>query len=120
MTAHDRCNRPALLTYSGGMHIEYAPGCENFRPGMQRAALLQTYPNPVDGSVTVVVPALENESMARSSAHAVLYNHQGQAVRQASGAAGLNIGTADLPAGLYNLVVEQEGKVLRKHIEVKH
>ena len=50
---------------------------------------------------------------------AVLYGAQGREVRRAR-AGESQLPTADLPSGLYYLVVEQNGRLTRSQIRVQH
>lgn len=66
------------------------------------------YPNPV--AETLLLP--------QGVEQATLLNSQGQTVLQAEEARKLDV--RNLPAGLYNLRMQQKGNIINQHIEVKH
>ena len=75
------------------------------------------YPNPADAMLNLAAP--EGPAATAGPRTAVLYNAQGLEVcRTRNGASQLP--TADLPEGLYYLLVEQRGHVTRSQIQVKH
>lgn len=84
-----------------------------------RAAAPAAYPNPADAVLHLAAP--ETEAAGTPAARtAVLYNAQGREVRRSSARQATELPTADLPAGLYYLVVEQPGRLSRSQIRVQH
>ncbi|MBO2010884.1 T9SS type A sorting domain-containing protein [Hymenobacter negativus] len=79
-------------------------GCANREANTPGAA----YPNP----------ASESLAMPQGASNATLLNSQGKVVAQPDATGTLNV--QHLPAGLYNLRMEQDGKMVNQHIEVKH
>jgi hypothetical protein len=114
VTATDKCNASALVTYKQEILVTYDAGCANYRLA---APAPQTYPNPADGSLTVVEPTKQKASSPQT---AILYNVQGQQVRRLTTSGELKMATADLPPGLYLLVVQQEGQVTKCHVQIQH
>jgi hypothetical protein len=76
--------------------------------GVARTAATTAYPNPASESITVP------EGVER----ATLLNDKGRAVRQL--APGGTLDVQNLPAGLYNLQMQQEGKLVNQRIQVQH
>ncbi len=74
------------------------------------------YPNPADAVLTLTAP---NATAAPGPRTAALYNAQGREVRRTRPHEA-QLTTADLPTGLYYLVVEQAGHVTRSQIRVQH
>jgi pimeloyl-ACP methyl ester carboxylesterase len=74
------------------------------------------YPNPADDVLTLATPETREATATRT---AVLYNGQGREVRRTH-AGEARLATAGLPAGLYYLMVEQNGQVTRSQIRVQH
>lgn len=91
----------------------YLPGCASGQ--VMRAA---AYPNPADA----VLNLTESEAAAdvTTPRTAALYNTQGREVRRTTIRQATQLSTADLPNGLYYLVVEQQGKVTHSQIRVQH
>ncbi len=81
--------------------------------------LFAVYPNPADQSFTVTPDSgLEK---GKISFKAALYDHLGQAVRQADSSAGkVTFNTDDLPGGTYYLHVEHNGKVEKHQVVISH
>ena len=87
------------------------------RPAPKRPAQPAAYPNPADGYLTLAAPEAAAGPGPRT---AVLYNAQGREVRRARQPQGAQLPTADLPSGLYYLLVEHGGQVMRSQIRVQH
>ena len=85
------------------------------RPAESQSA---AYPNPADAVLNLAAP--EPTEAAVTARTAVLYNAQGREVRRSSARQAMQLPTADLPTGLYYLVVEQDGRVSRSQIRVQH
>lgn len=83
---------------------------------------LETYPNPVQGTVSILVGAATGSaSAATGTAEVRLYDPYGHLVRHTQGSGShYSLDTHGLPVGMYNLEVVRGGQVLRKHIEVSH
>lgn len=75
------------------------------------------YPNPADAVLNLATPETTEATAAPRTA--VLYNGQGREVRRTRKDEAL-LPTADLPAGLYYLLVEQGGHLTRSQIRVQH
>lgn len=86
--------------------------------GLRPAAAPAAYPNPADAVLNLATPETAEATAAPRTA--VLYNAQGREVRRNSPAKAAELPTADLPAGLYYLLVEQGGHVSRSQIRVQH
>ena len=82
------------------------------------------YPNPAHDELTVRLAGNPGASAtATGQAQVTLYNGQGRAVRQqtaAIGATDLRLSTADLPAGLYYVIIRQDGQTERQQLEIQH
>ena len=76
------------------------------------------YPNPADAVLHLAVP--ETAEATGAPRTAVLYNAQGREVRRTRRPTDEQLPTADLPEGIYYLMVEQLGKVTRSQIQVQH
>lgn len=87
-------------------------------PCGQRQPAPAAYPNPADAILNLAAP--ETIETAATPRTAVLYNAQGREVRRSSTATATQLPTADLPSGLYYLMVEQNGHVTRSQIRVQH
>ena len=74
------------------------------------------YPNPADAVLHLAAPEASDAAGPRT---AVLYSAQGREVRH-SRPGEAQLPTADLPTGLYYLVVEQDGRLTRSQIRVQH
>ena len=88
-----------------------------------RNAGTQERKNPVAHATPVIVTAYPNPVadhliLPEQVNNAALFNSQGKLVQQADGHGTLNVQT--LPDGLYNLRMQQDGKMVNQHIEVKH
>lgn len=100
VTATAICNGTSYSRSTSGYAIY--PGCDD----PERTS--NAYPNPANESIRV--PAgVEN---------VILLNNQGQVVARPDATSKLNVQA--LPAGLYNLQMQQNGKLINQHIEVKH
>jgi hypothetical protein len=75
--------------------------------GMQEQ-VTKAYPNPASESIFI----------PDGSENVTLFNKSGVKVKAVNTAGQLNI--QSLPEGLYNLQMQQNGKVINQHIEVKH
>nr|MDQ2770014.1 T9SS type A sorting domain-containing protein [Bacteroidota bacterium] len=75
------------------------------------------YPNPADTELNLTAPETGDATVPRT---AVLYNAQGREVRRNNQALESRLSTADLPEGLYYLMVTQQGQVTRSQIRVQH
>lgn len=118
-------------TITRSMTAPVDPSCTGNRPAPSSTPALQTYPNPVTDVLTVYVqPASQLSTSAKTApsirseagvSNASLYNSYGLPVRQVRGdGRQFQVITADLPNGVYYLVVSQNGQLLRKHIQVAH
>lgn len=115
VTAHDKCNRPALIILNQDILVTYDAGCENTLVGS--ASGLQVYPNPADASFDVLPPSAAKPGMQT----ATLYNAQGKEMRQLRSKGKIRFMTADLPDGIYYLVLEQPGHQLSNcHVRIQH
>ena len=88
-------------------------GC-NGRPAGPKAA---AYPNPADTELNLAAPETGDATAPRT---AILYNAQGREVRRNSQALETRLSTANLPEGIYYLMVNQQGQVTRSQIRVQH
>lgn len=75
------------------------------------------YPNPADAVLNVAAPGAGPGTTSRTAS---LYNAQGREVRRTSASQATQLPTADLPAGLYYLLLAQPGHVTRYQIRVQH
>lgn len=84
----------------------------------------QVYPNPADTYFMVRLSTTEATTKKPSGTHVALYNSQGTLVRQQTAlpdATEVRVATADLPAGLYGLVVRTPGaKPERHNVLIEH
>ena len=103
-----------MIACDGGRHV--TPLCW-WCPAQQLGAPA-AYPNPADAVLNLAAP--ETPEAAATPRTAVLYNAQGREMRRTSAPTAAQLPTADLPAGLYYLVVEQQGRVSRHQIRVQH
>jgi hypothetical protein len=83
----------------------------------------EVHRNSVAGSETAATgaypnPASESLTLPAGITGAVLLNSQGRVVQRSE--VGGKVNVRELPAGLYNLQMQQNGKLLNQHIEVKH
>jgi hypothetical protein len=90
-------------TFTGSSFLD---GC--FTNATQSPTAATAYPNPATESLTI----------SQSAEQAVLLNSQGQAVQKPDASGKLRV--QDLPAGLYNLQMQQDGKLINQRIQVKH
>ncbi len=84
---------------------------------------LQTYPNPVRDVVSIFVeePAGSAKTGVAATANVQLFDAYGHLVRQTQATGSrFTLDTHSLPVGMYNLVVIQGPRVLRKHIEISN
>lgn len=98
---------PGATDFRGQVPPCPADGGSGGNPTSRTAYVPTAYPNPASESLTLPTGAQQ----------AVLLNSQGRVVQQAAA------GTFDvraLPAGLYNLQMRQDGKLINQHVEVKH
>lgn len=110
---------------AGGFVLQIDNNCQPHRQSLASDAApvsapsISAYPNPANGSLLVQLNATD---AAMSRATVRLYNGQGGLVReQAATGAQCTFATADLPAGIYYLIVaDRTGKSLRQHLEIKH
>jgi hypothetical protein len=72
------------------------------------SGVMLAYPNPARESLTVPGDVKK----------ATLLNNQGRAVQQSDASGKLNV--QSLPDGLYNLQMQQDGRLINQRIEVKH
>jgi len=86
----------------------YGPDPNCGGPGPGQTTIAAPYPNPASSAITLPVGV---ES-------ATLLDNHGQTVRVLDGTNKIDVRT--LPAGLYNLHMRQDGKVINKHIQVSH
>jgi hypothetical protein len=105
VTAKYTCNTVEYSSSSSG--TAYFSYCIE-DPTPAPTTSLSAYPNP----------ASEVLSLPTGATDAVLLNSQGKAVQQSNGSKRLDV--SSLPAGLYNLQIKQDGKLINQHIEVKH
>lgn len=110
-TGTDACTGAALTATSTIVTITTG----GLRPAPAKPA---AYPNPADAVLHLAAP--EPTEAAVTARTAVLYNAQGREVRRSSARQATQLPTADLPTGLYYLVVEQDGRVSRSQIRVQH
>jgi hypothetical protein len=97
------------------------------RPGetppqkLEAAPELSIYPNPVDDQLMVRLQTTPEAGGLVGTGKAQLYNGQGLLVRELTiTGTSFVLPTANLPAGAYYLVVNQNGHARRQHIEVQH
>ena len=95
----------------------FSPSCPQRPAGRSPEPLPAAYPNPADAVLNLAAPEATEAPAPRT---AVLYNAQGREVRRSAAAAATQLPTADLPDGLYYLLVEQEGHLTRHQIRVRH
>lgn len=100
VTATNASGSSTCSSTTGELYASY-PNCTFL-------AASTVYPNPANESVTIPEGATD----------AVLLNSQGKAVAWADKAGKLD--TQRLPAGLYNLQLQHNGKRVNQRIEVKH
>jgi len=108
-TGTDVCTGAAITAASATVTITTG----GLRPAPARAA---AYPNPADDVLTLAAP---EAAVAAGLRTAVLYSAQGREVRRTR-AGEAQVSTADLPSGLYYLMVAQNGQVKRSQIRVQH
>jgi hypothetical protein len=80
----------------------------SLRPASGSEAVATAYPNPVNDVL----------HLPEGVTNVVLLNSQGKAMQRSEAAGQLDV--RNLPAGLYNLQMQQSGKLINQHIEVKH
>lgn len=95
----------ASSSASSSAYFSYCTSDDGFKSASTSST---AYPNPATESLTLPTGATE----------AVLFNSQGRAVAWSDKAGRLD--THRLPAGIYNLQMQQNGKRTNQRIEVKH
>ena len=112
VTVYDACNQPhteqfIIIAQQGSDQRYPCNDNDGARPALAAPAI-EAYPNPA--SASLILPT--------GAANATLLNSQGTVVAQPDATGILNVQA--LPDGLYNLRMQQNGKMVNQHIEVKH
>lgn len=102
-----------ILVYPGATDFRgQVPPCPagggNGNPTSRMAATVSAYPNPANDRLTI----------PQGTSKAVLLNGYGKAVQYPDATGQFDV--RSLPAGLYNLQMQQNGKLINQHIEVQH